>query len=50
MEHSAAPFLVLSGLTKRFGDFAAVRDVNLEIREGEFLHARRPLPDPERRP
>ena len=37
MEHSTAPFLVLSGLTKRFGDFAAVRDVNLEIREGEFF-------------
>ena len=37
MEHSTAPFLVLSGLTKRFGDFAAVRDVDLEIREGEFF-------------
>ena len=37
MEHRTAPFLVLSGLTKRFGDFAAVRDVNLEIREGEFF-------------
>ena len=32
-----APFLVLSGLTKRFGDFTAVRDVTLEIREGEFF-------------
>lgn len=37
MEDSTAPFLVLSGLTKRFGDFAAVRDVNLEILEGEFF-------------
>ena len=37
MEHSTAPFLVLSGLTKRFGDFTAVRDVDLEIREGEFF-------------
>ena len=37
MEQSRAPFLELSGLTKRFGDFAAVRDVNLEIREGEFF-------------
>ena len=37
MEHSRAPFLALNGLTKRFGDFAAVRDVNLEIREGEFF-------------
>ena len=31
------PFLVLDGLTKRFGDFVAVRDVALEIREGEFF-------------
>ena len=37
MEGSTEPFLVLSGLTKRFGDFAAVRDVDLEIREGEFF-------------
>ena len=37
MEDSTAPFLVLNGLTKRFGDFAAVRDVDLEIREGEFF-------------
>ena len=37
MEQSRAPFLELNGLTKRFGDFTAVRDVNLEIREGEFF-------------
>ena len=37
MAHGSAPFLVLSGLTKRFGDFTAVRDVDLEIREGEFF-------------
>ena len=37
MEQSRTPFLELSGLTKRFGDFAAVRDVNLDIREGEFF-------------
>ena len=37
MENGTVPFLVLRGLTKRFGDFAAVRDVDLEIREGEFF-------------
>ena len=37
MEDSTEQFLVLSGLTKRFGDFTAVRDVDLEIREGEFF-------------
>ena len=37
MEDSTGPFLALSGLTKRFGDFTAVRDVDLEIREGEFF-------------
>ena len=37
MEQGTAPFLVLSGLTKRFGDFTAVRDVDLDIREGEFF-------------
>ena len=37
MERSTEPFLVLSGLTKRFGEFTAVRDVDLEIREGEFF-------------
>ena len=37
MEQGTTPFLVLSGLTKRFGDFTAVRDVDLEIREGEFF-------------
>ena len=37
MEYSTVPFLALSGLTKRFGDFTAVREVDLEIREGEFF-------------
>ena len=37
MEGRTEPYLVLSGLTKRFGDFTAVRDVDLEIREGEFF-------------
>jgi ABC-type Fe3+/spermidine/putrescine transport system ATPase subunit len=31
------PDLILHDLTKRYGDSAAVRDVNLEIRHGEFF-------------
>jgi spermidine/putrescine transport system ATP-binding protein len=31
------PILELRGLTKRFGDFAAVDDLSLEIASGEFL-------------
>jgi len=31
------PFLELSGITKRFDDFTAVDNVNLEITEGEFF-------------
>ncbi len=30
-------FLELSGITKRFGDFVAVDDINLKIAEGEFF-------------
>ncbi len=37
MEDKAAPFLALNGLTKKFGQFTAVRDVQLEISEGEFF-------------
>ena len=37
MAGSAEPFLLLSGLTKRFGSFTAVRDVDLSIAEGEFF-------------
>ena len=37
MAGSAEPFLLLSGLTKRFGSFTAVNDVDLSIAEGEFF-------------
>jgi spermidine/putrescine transport system ATP-binding protein len=32
-----APFLELKGVTKKFGDFAALDNVDLEITEGEFF-------------
>ena len=32
-----APSVRLEGVTKRFGDFAAVRDIDLDIRRGEFF-------------
>jgi putrescine transport system ATP-binding protein len=31
------PFLRIEGVTKTFGDFVAVRDLSLDIREGEFF-------------
>jgi ABC-type glutathione transport system ATPase component len=31
------PYLVLRGLTKRFGDTAAVDDLNIDVRKGEFV-------------
>lgn len=31
------PYLKLTGVTKKFGDFIALKDVNLEIYEGEFV-------------
>jgi spermidine/putrescine transport system ATP-binding protein len=37
MELGATPDVVLRGVTKRFGDFTAVEDVDLEVRPGEFL-------------
>ena len=37
VDAAAEPFLVLNGLTKKFGDFTAVRDIRLDIREGEFF-------------
>lgn len=37
MSEETAPFLELSGITKKFGDFTAVSDINLSIREGEFF-------------
>ncbi len=37
MTDEAKTFLELRGITKKFGDFTAVRDVNLEISQGEFF-------------
>ena len=37
MEQRQTPFLELRRLTKQFGEFVAVRDVDLQIREGEFF-------------
>ena len=37
MSDTATGGLSLTGLTKRFGPFTAVDDINLEIRRGEFL-------------
>ena len=36
-EGKGDPLLELRGLSKRFGDFRALRDVSLEIRESEFF-------------
>jgi iron(III) transport system ATP-binding protein len=30
-------YLSISGLSKRFGDFTALRDISLDVREGEFV-------------
>jgi iron(III) transport system ATP-binding protein len=32
-----APYLRIRGLTKKFGDFTALRDVSLDVYEGEFF-------------
>jgi spermidine/putrescine transport system ATP-binding protein len=37
MEKGATPDVVLSGVTKRFGDLVAVDDIDLEVQPGEFL-------------
>ena len=37
MPSEAEAFLLLQGLTKRFGSFTAVSDVDLEIADGEFF-------------
>lgn len=37
MEPEAAPFIQLQGLTKKFGDFAAVDNVDLDIYQGELF-------------
>jgi len=31
------PYLKISGLTKKFGDFVALKDISLDIYEGEFI-------------
>ena len=33
----AAPFLRLEAITKKFGSFTALRDVSLDVQEGEFV-------------
>jgi putrescine transport system ATP-binding protein len=35
--HEPAPFVRIEGVSKAFGDVVAVRDVSLDIREGEFF-------------
>ena len=37
MEKGVTPDVVLSGVTKRFGDLLAVDDIDLEVHPGEFL-------------
>ena len=34
---AAEPYLVIRGVTKRFGNFTALQDVDLDIRKGEFV-------------
>jgi iron(III) transport system ATP-binding protein len=34
---SREPYLRIRGLTKKFGDFAALKDVSLDVYEGEFF-------------
>lgn len=37
MSNSTEPYLQIRGITKMFGDFTALKDVSLEIYEGEFV-------------
>lgn len=37
METIAEPYLKIRNVTKKFGDFTAINDVNLDIYEGEFV-------------
>src|SRR5262245_39851166 len=36
-EVASSPMLVIEGLGKRYGDFSAVRDLNLQVAEGEIF-------------
>lgn len=31
------PYLVIRGVTKRFGAFTALQDIDLDIQKGEFV-------------
>ena len=35
--HSGTPYLRIEDLTKKFGDFTALKDISLEVFEGEFV-------------
>src|SRR3712207_9409702 len=37
MSESVQPFLSIQGLWKRFGSFVALKDINLDVRRGEFV-------------
>jgi iron(III) transport system ATP-binding protein len=37
MSESAQPFLRIEGLSKRFGTFTALKDIDLEVKRGEFV-------------
>ena len=37
MSEIAQPFLRIEGLSKRFGTFTALKDIDLEVRRGEFV-------------
>ena len=37
VEVPAQPFLRLEGIRKEFGSFTALRDIRLEVSQGEFV-------------